>query len=97
MAVAATFALRVLNPKQVVFEGQVRSVFLPGDAGEFELLPYHAPIISLLKTGEIVVDWERRIPIRKGMVRFLGDECVILLEQERRARKKHEEAPKQGG
>ena len=85
---AATFALKVLNPKQVVFDGQVRSVFLPGDAGEFEVLPYHAPIVSLLKAGEIVVDWQTRIPIRKGMVRFLADECVILLEQERKPKAK---------
>jgi F0F1-type ATP synthase epsilon subunit len=58
----------------------VESVFLPGDSGEFELLAYHVPIVSLLKEGEIIVDWKSRIPIKKGMVRFLGDECIILLE-----------------
>lgn len=80
---AATFKIRVLNPKQVVFEGEAETVFLPGDRGEFELLAYHSPIVSLLKEGEIVVDWKTRIPIRKGMVRYSGDECVILLEQAR--------------
>lgn len=79
---AATFSLKVLNPKHVVFEGKVESVFLPGDAGEFELLAYHVPIVSLLKEGEIVVDWKTRIPIRKGMVRYFDDECVILLEEQ---------------
>ncbi len=78
---AATFLLKVLNPKHVVFEGQVSNVFLPGDAGEFELLPYHVPIVSLLKEGDIVVDWKSRIPIKKGMVRFMNEECVILLEE----------------
>ena len=77
----ATFSLKVLNPKHVVFEGNVGSVFLPGDAGEFEVLPYHVPIVSLLKEGVIVVDWKTRIPIKRGMVRFFGDECVILLEE----------------
>ena len=77
----ATFALKVLNPKQIVFQGQAESVFLPGDAGEFELLAYHAPILSLLKEGEIVVDWKTRIPIKKGMVRYLSGECVILLDE----------------
>jgi len=79
---AATFSLKVLNPKHVVLEGKVESVFLPGDKGEFELLAYHVPIISLLKEGDIVVDWKTRIPIRKGMVRFGNDECVILLEEQ---------------
>lgn len=78
----ATFSLKILNPKQVVFQGDVRTVFFPGDKGEFELMAYHAPIVSLLKEGEIVIDWETRIPVKKGMVRFLGDECVVLLEQE---------------
>jgi F0F1-type ATP synthase epsilon subunit len=76
----AKFSLRILNPKHVVFQGEVESVFLPGDAGEFELLAYHVPIVSLLKEGEIMVDWKTRIPIRRGMVRFQGEECVILVE-----------------
>jgi F-type H+-transporting ATPase subunit epsilon len=71
-----------LNPKHVVFQGEVTSVFLPGDAGEFELLAYHVPLVSLLKEGEIIVDWETRIPIKRGMVRFLKEECVILLEEQ---------------
>ena len=79
----APFQLRVLNPKHVVFDGQVESVFLPGDAGEFELLAYHVPIMSLLRDGEIVIDWKTRIPIRKGMVRYHNEECVILLEEKR--------------
>lgn len=76
----ADFLLKVLNPKHIVFEGKVESVFLPGDSGEFELLAYHVPIVSLLKEGEIVVDWKTKIPIKRGMMRFLGDECIVLLE-----------------
>jgi F-type H+-transporting ATPase subunit epsilon len=76
----AKFSLRILNPKHVVFQGEAESVFLPGDAGEFELLAYHVPIVSLLKEGEIVVDWKTRIPIKRGMVRFMGEECVVLIE-----------------
>lgn len=83
----ATFSLKVLNPKHVVYEGEVGSVFLPGEFGEFELLPFHAPILSLLREGVIVVDWKTRIPIRKGMVRFAENECVILLEQQSVARR----------
>lgn len=79
---AATFSLKILNPKHVVFEGRVGSVFLPGDVGEFELLAYHVPIVSLLKAGDIVVDWKTRIPIKKGMVRYMDEECVILLEEQ---------------
>jgi F-type H+-transporting ATPase subunit epsilon len=91
--VAATFSLKVLNPKHVVFEGAVETLFLPGEAGEFELLAYHVPIISLLKEGDIVIDWKTRIPIKKGMVRFSNEECVILLEERQveKTRKKADE------
>ena len=70
----------ILSPKRVLFEGDAKSVFLTGDIAEFELLDYHAPIISLLRPGTVTVDWEHRIPIRRGMVRFDNNECVILTE-----------------
>ncbi len=71
----------ILNPKQVVFDGEAHHVFLPGDMAEFELLDFHAPIVSLLKPGKVIVDWERIIPIKQGMVKFDKNECMILVEQ----------------
>jgi len=73
--------LKILNPKHVIFEGEARSVFLPGDLAEFELLDYHAPILSLLRPGYVVVDKDRRVPIKRGMVKFDSNECVILVEE----------------
>lgn len=71
----------IFNPKHVLFEGEAKSVFLPGDMAEFELLDFHAPIVSLLKAGKVVIDWETSIPIKKGMVKFDNNECVILVEE----------------
>ena len=75
------FRLTILNPKREVFDGQVDSVFLSGDHGEFEILTHHAPILSLLKPGNVVVNWETVIPIKNGIVRFDRNECVILVEE----------------
>ena len=75
------FHLTILNPKHVVYEGDANSVFLQGDRGEFELLTFHAPIVSLLRPGEVIVDWEKTIPIKNGMVKFDGNGCVILVEE----------------
>ncbi len=74
--------LTVLSPKQTIFEGEAKSVFLPGDLAEFEILDYHAPIVSLLRAGNVLVDWDRKIPIRRGMVKFDRNECMILIEEE---------------
>ena len=71
----------ILNPKEEVFSGEASSVFLPGDMSEFEILDHHAPIISLLKGGDVVLDWEQKIPITKGIVKFDRDECMILIEE----------------
>jgi len=74
--------LVVLNPKHVIFEGEAKSICLTGDSAEFELLEHHAPIVSLLRAGEVVVDGGREhIPIKRGMVTFDRDECMILVEE----------------
>jgi len=70
----------ILNPKRVLFEGEAKSVFLTGDIAEFEILDYHAPILSLLRPGYVTIDWTTKVPIRKGMVRFDNNECVIITE-----------------
>ena len=70
----------ILNPKHVLFDGEAESVFLPGDLAEFELLDFHAPIVSLLRPGVVTVDWKTTIPIRNGMVKFDNNECMILVE-----------------
>ncbi len=77
--------LTVLSPKQTIFEGEVHSILVAGDLAEFEILEYHAPIVSLLRTGNVVVDGERRIPIQRGMLTFDRNECVILVEEASRA------------
>ncbi len=73
--------LTVLSPKQTIFEGEARSILVAGDLAEFEILEYHAPIVSLLRTGNVVVDGERRIPIQRGMLTFDRNACVILVEE----------------
>lgn len=72
--------VQILNPKHILFEGEAKSVFLPGDMAEFELLDHHAPIVSLLNRGEVILDWEKKIPITRGMVKFDRNECMILVE-----------------
>jgi F-type H+-transporting ATPase subunit epsilon len=73
--------LTILNPKHVLFEGEAESIFLPGDRGEFEILPMHAPIVSLLRPGNVVIDWKQSVAIKSGMVKFDNGECVILVEE----------------
>ncbi len=69
----------VINQAQVIFEGVANSVVLPGDYGAFEVLPFHWPIVSLLKKGEIVID-DMGFPISRGIARFGEEKLVALVE-----------------
>ncbi len=72
--------IKVISPQRLLFEGEAKSVFLRGDHGEFELLDHHAPLISLLGEGSVIIDWERHIPLKKGIAKFQEDECLVLIE-----------------
>lgn len=46
--------LKIVSPQRIEFEGEVERVKAPGELGQFEILTGHAPIISLLTTGDVV-------------------------------------------
>ncbi|MDD4957062.1 MAG: hypothetical protein PHH49_07845 [Candidatus Omnitrophica bacterium] len=75
------FKLMILDADRVIYDGDASSIFLQGDQGEFELLPFHYPVLSVLKEGDIVIDWDKAVSIKKGIVRFFRNECVIIVEQ----------------
>ena len=45
--------IKILTPELVVFEGEVESILLPGELGEFHILNDHAPVVSSLRTGKV--------------------------------------------
>ena len=47
--------LKIVSPEATLFSGEVTSVTVPGVNGEFEILENHAPIVSILKEGDVKV------------------------------------------
>lgn len=47
--------LHIITPQQVIFEGEVDAVTVPGKSGEFQMLNNHAPIVSSLDKGTIKI------------------------------------------
>jgi F0F1-type ATP synthase epsilon subunit len=76
-----SFRCVILSPKNLIFEDEVNSLYIIGDRTEYEILVYHYPLIGLVKKGDIVIDWKRRVPIRSGILRFFANECTILVEE----------------
>ena len=76
-----TFKCVVLSPNSLIYESEINSLFLTGDRGEFEILPYHYPIVSVLAQGDIVINNKEKIAIAGGVMRFFANECTILIEE----------------
>ena len=71
---------RLKNREDILFEGDARSVFLPGEEGEFEVLDFHKPLISRLKKGVIVVDNEKEFPVEGGVVKMRYQSMVAMVD-----------------
>lgn len=79
---AITF--EILTPRGVVFQSEVKSVRLPGVAGEFGVLPGHVPFITALQAGVIELDTteskHEKIAVSAGFVEVLPEKVVVLAE-----------------
>lgn len=74
--------LRIISPADIVFEGTVNSVTLPGAMGSFTVLPRHAALISTLTRGEIIYSVggnEHRIATDGGLVDVVNDVVSVCI------------------
>ncbi len=75
--------LEILTPDKKVFEGEVTSVTVPGSQGSFEILNNHAPIISTLDNGKVVVrvaGKEQKFYTVGGVVEVIDNKVIVLAE-----------------
>ena len=47
--------LEIISPEATLFQGEVTSISLPGTKGSFQLLENHAPIVTTLQAGTVVI------------------------------------------
>jgi F-type H+-transporting ATPase subunit epsilon len=75
--------LTILTPEKEVYNGQVKSVQVPGTGGKFEVLNGHAPIVSSLSNGTVKVTDEggnqNIFEIEKGFIEVLYNEVSLLI------------------
>ncbi|MBC7653836.1 MAG: ATP synthase F1 subunit epsilon [Oligoflexus sp.] len=75
--------LEILTPDKKVFEGEVTSVTVPGAQGSFEILNNHAPIISILDDGKVIVrsaGKEQKFYTKGGVVEVINNKVIVLAE-----------------
>jgi F-type H+-transporting ATPase subunit epsilon len=76
--------LDIITPDKKVYTGSVRSVRVPGQKGSFQVLKDHAPIISTLDKGIVVVvaedDTVTELKISGGVVEVKQDRIILLAD-----------------
>ena len=74
--------VEILTMDSVLLSTEAKSVIVPGKSGRFEMLENHAPIISILGSGNIkVTDYnnkEKLIEISGGSVEMSNNKITIL-------------------
>jgi F-type H+-transporting ATPase subunit epsilon len=83
-----TFDLSVVTPDGPAFEGEAEMVIVPGDAGEIGVLARHAPLVAMLKAGEIRVkagdEWQS-FAAGPGYLKVQQDRAIALVDDAVRA------------
>ena len=75
--------LTILTPDTQLFEGDIKSVNVPGVKAPFEVLNNHAPIVSALEKGEITVKTPggtETFAIESGFIEVLNNNISILAQ-----------------
>jgi F-type H+-transporting ATPase subunit epsilon len=71
----------ILTPDATLFSGEAKIVTLPGVNGSFQIMNMHAPLISALTFGNVIVDngsEKHEFPVKGGIVEVLDNKIVIL-------------------
>lgn len=76
--------LEILTPNGEIFNDVVVSVTLPGEEGEFGVLPHHASLTTLLEAGVIDIEKDDKsvesILINWGVVQVDETKVIVLVE-----------------
>lgn len=78
--------LEIISPDGIVFKGETKYVSFPGEAGSFDVLPHHAPMIAALKSGVIRYQanekeqQQQEIKIQSGFVEIKDDVLSVCIE-----------------
>jgi F-type H+-transporting ATPase subunit epsilon len=79
--------LEIITPDRKIYEGDIISIRVPGKKGSFQVLKDHAPIISTLENGPvIIVDQASNIvnyEINGGVIEVKHNKIILLAESVR--------------
>jgi F-type H+-transporting ATPase subunit epsilon len=84
----ATLRLEIITAERQVFADDVSVVVAPGIEGELGILPHHAPLMTMLKPGELLIrkdGEETYMSVTGGFLEVRPDKILILADACERA------------
>lgn len=75
--------LEIVTPEKVLYKDVVDLITIPGTNGGFQILKDHAPLMSTIETGILVVKKENEtlnFTSSNGTVEVLNNEVLILVD-----------------
>lgn len=76
--------LEIVTPDKKLFEGDAKSLTVPGSEGSLGILDNHAPMIASLKKGTVKItdtaSQVQKFEIKGGVVEVLKNKVIVLAE-----------------
>ncbi|MBL1146610.1 MAG: ATP synthase F1 subunit epsilon [Pseudomonadota bacterium] len=84
MTTENTFKFALVSPERILMSEDIKMVTVPGDDGDFGVLPNHAPLLSSLRDGIAVIlradGTEEKVFVSGGFADVNDNVCTILAE-----------------
>lgn len=80
---ADTFTFELVSPERILKSGEATEVVVPGSAGDFTVLPGHAPVLSTLRPGvmDVTLDGAKtRIYVKSGLIEVEPQRVTVLAQ-----------------
>ena len=79
--------IEIVTPDKKIFDGEIKSVTVPGKKGSFQVLKDHAPIVSTLDSGTVrMVDQDNNevtYEISGGVIELKANKIILLADSVR--------------
>lgn len=76
--------IEIITPSSSVYSGEIESVRVPGRKGSFQVLKDHAPIISTLEAGPVIIRDEQGnnkiYAITGGVIEVKKNRIILLAD-----------------
>jgi F-type H+-transporting ATPase subunit epsilon len=84
----ATFKLEIVTAERMVFSDDVTALIAWGVEGQLGILPHHAPLMTMLQPGDLMIRKDREeeyLAVTGGFLEVRPDKVIILADACERA------------